>query len=691
MAITLLDALNKPKPLAKQAEEAGMSQTPVTGSVASSLGATPKQAQMAGSAQAKQAEARRQSQQVRRQAQLQAQAPRDVAGSQDSVAQAQNLIDKLANFQSSVDTASQQALQSPVAEGVARGQQDFITEAGDRVLALSDATLRQDAIDALDEVFTGEEGLDQSLTVTLSEIREAQPEIYQYGKNVLGLDENATVEQIKSAVDTEIAEMTEIVDFQRDRLNDPNSTPLERQEARSLMRDYGAAHLIATDKELDDFKKDISSIGIMEFDGQQFTLEDLADNEAVMASLLTAATTLMDDPEASAEDLQLQNYPELFNFVKKHTNPLVSILEQETENLAQVQSTVKSNQDLLSTMTPEVKELMELTPFTADNLLEQNAALKIFSADPSMMVGDIPATEARDLITEWARLKPGSAKALLGSEEMLDKHLGTVKNRMTKYNNIEQMQGTDALVASVVPNFNETSQIARLVKDVEEFGFGYDPEVFKAVRMFDKNKDGVVDDPEQLKVWMKKMVLDGKTLPKLPENTYSATLIDKRLDAKKAAGKPFRQEFLDKAARKNLKKGEFSDAIRTIKTYQKALKESLEDVPKELRGSYTTGGAFLQRKEMLDKALSNVREQQREVSRRERLARQQEEKRIEEERAKQIVRSGSEKGVPSKVGDFIASPLQVAAEQLQRTPGGIRDAGDSASGKLKATRKKIFG
>lgn len=574
MAVDLIKSLgSKPEPLAKKAQKAGMDITPQTPGVVSSLGATPKQIDMASSPQAQQGELRRQSQQQQRAAQLQAQEARDVAGASDMRETASNLINTLANYQSSITAVTQADLGADVASGTARTSQDFLTAGGENIIA-SDGqeamftadTLRQESIGKLDEVIVGTEDdpsiLDEALTVSMGEIKELADsitgtdpasleqkqmymDIYNYGKNVLKLEDNATVNDVKGAVETEINQITSIVDYQRDVLHDRNATPAERQQARQLMRDYGAAHLIATDKELDDFKQDMSTVGVMEFNGQTYSLEDLADNEAVAATILTAATSLLDDPNLKPEDVGLEDYPDLFTFVKNHSAAIESVLAEEQDNLQTVQTQVQENKLITDAMGPDLAEQLGLTPFTTDKLSDSFAG-QVFSPDFDPSKYGLTQDEAKSTVLVLSQNSPDMAKTLLKSKESFEENIDDYRNRVINFNNFDNAKDLNTILA-MTTEYNSSDKLQALLSDIKQFPEDYTNLDISGIDIFDANKDGKLDSFEKIQETLKARSLKGESIADLVKGLGGPKKVreDIAFITEQARGLPFSDALMD--------------------------------------------------------------------------------------------------------------------------------------------------
>lgn len=522
MAINLIESLkDTPTTLAKKAESQGMAITPKTPGVVQSLGATPKQIDMAASPQAAQAEMKRQGQKAQRAAQVQSQAPRDVSTATDMRETAANLIDTLASYQSGVTAQSNLALGADVAKGKARTEQEFVDTAGSAIVATADQqamfdsdSLREEAVQKAADVISGTETnpsvLDQALTVTIGELKDQEPEIYDYAINTLGLTEAATVEEVKAAVDLEINEITEIVDNQRAIFSDPLATPAERQQARQLMRDYGAAHLIATDKELDDFNDDMKRVGIIEFGGQTYTLEDLADNEAVAATLLSAATSLIDNPDQDAKDLGLENNPELFTFIQKHANAIESVLSQEEKNLKNVQTTVSNNLLITDAIPDSVKSLAgDINPFTTENIAGSSVALTIYDPNYDSTKLEAPPEEVRAVVEGMASLRPEYVTDLLsGDMKNFEANFARAKSRFDNYRALEAAKDEAALVA--VGTNLDLEDLKTALKFAAENPQYYSKEQLAQLKMFDQDGDGKLDDYDTLQKALQDSALDGK-------------------------------------------------------------------------------------------------------------------------------------------------------------------------------------
>jgi hypothetical protein len=509
--VDIIKALkDKPEPLAKKADELGTS-TPTIPAL--SLG-TQKQGEMMVTPQAQQARVKRESQKAQRTAQVQSAAPREDEEAQDSVVRAQSLISNLANLnQQQVQEASAAALEAEQAQvGAARTGEQLLGEAGEQIMGLTDAELEQQAKANITDTLLGNEQdpgiLDQTLTLTLGELKQ-NPEfadVVSYAQSIGLTDENATLEQIKDAVDTEINEVTAIVDHQRDLINDPNVPSAERQQARRTLKDYGASHLLASEQEMDEFAGDMSSVGMITIGGKEYTLEDLADNEAIAASLSSAAGTLLSNPDATPEDTGLSDFPEMFQFVQKHAAALESVLDQEKDNLGRVQGIVGKNLEAFNAMDEHTKKVLDLNPFVNKNMIEDMPSLEIFKPGFDATSLGFDSNTLKGGIEHLSEVRPDLIQSIMSDPEYKDK----LSQMIPRAQSHKAMMDSDSLDAIVLmgSNLNNTSELRSILTDMKKYPNSYSEEQKQAMAVFDSNNDGWPDDLGQIKGRLSERMLD---------------------------------------------------------------------------------------------------------------------------------------------------------------------------------------
>ena len=510
--INLLEQLNKPKSLAKKAEELGTPQ-PTQPNLAKALGASQKSAEMAPSPQAKTATQQKQM----RTAQVQAEAPREqVPEAGDFTAKAQGMIDKLAGF-------NQQMVQQEISEDISAGPEvgvDALTQ--EQALAQMQAgeTPYIDESQVISDVLEGG-GMVEAFSITMAEIQD--PEIKAYAAE-LGLPETATVADLKQAVDTEIDQITSIVDNARETISDPNQPSNVRQESVNLMRDYGASHLIATDAELDDFENDIQNVGLIEVDGQTLTLEEMGDNPAIAASLHTAAEAFIDNPTATPEDTGLKDNPLLYEFVKKHSNSILSTLDQSKEALAGAKQTVADNKamtDWSTDLSPEAKQalgLEGLNIYTTEDLTSKVPGLELFKSGNA---------SDQETIKYLSNVSPELAAEFMKTGDT--NLLSDFKARKQVHQHMSAARSVDDLTSTFgVP----TERLQDILSDFAASPRSYSKSERQLFASLDKNLDGKVDDWATVQPKLQQLGLDGRldfniSGTQTREDKYQGRLADK--------------------------------------------------------------------------------------------------------------------------------------------------------------------
>jgi len=556
--VDLLEQLkDKPDPLRKKTQDMGIP-TPTQPNLAQSVGSTQKQAEMSASPQALQK--RSEEQKAQRSAQVQAQAPRDIAAEAgDYNTQAQNLITKLADF----NTESWSELQtSAIQGGPVKGQQtdatldpsvdlqvgdrysigdptqlhpnfglpagavgvgDVVEYDGTKFVVVQDASLgvdarsekdlitdptaeSMDATTVISDAITAGEYTD-TLNITLGELKTLDPDMYAEFQGFTGLGDDATLEDIKTTIETEIDNITLVVDDARETLNDPNAPAAVRQEAAQRMKDYGAAHMIATDAQLEDFESDMKSVGLIEFGGQSYTLEDLANNEGVAATILSAAQTLIDNPDATAEDLGLTDSPTLEAFVKKHTNSILSVLEVDADNLKAANEHVNVNKAITENIPEGITSLIgEINPYTTEDLVSNTPGLVALTPDfDPGSVGLDSSIQVSETLEYMAEHNPEGVKSFMESGDT--SQLKTLVQNTIKHKNVMSIDSPTALGEHLGLDFEQLNEV---VTDAKNNPDNYSPEQLEVLNALNPDGFGITNFKEA-KEQLAQLALDGKT------------------------------------------------------------------------------------------------------------------------------------------------------------------------------------
>ena len=477
--------LEKPKPLAKKAEELEVPK-PTQPNIAKSLGHTDKQAQMSASPQAQQA--------TQRTAQLQSQAPREVPEAGNYQEKADALISAAAGLEGIETTQAGQISGSSVDTGAARTEEQIANQLeGGEVLDIDPEQALADAM--LSESFT------DSLNITLKELEQTEgyADLTAYAAE-LGLDENATLAQIKEAMDTEINEISTIVDNAKDVIHDPNAPANVRQAAMQDMLDYGASHMLATDAELDELEKDISEVGLIEFDGQMYTLEDLKENDAVAATLHSAALSLIQDPDATPEDLGLADSPLMLDFVLKHAPALASVLEQDKENLAAAKEKVDTNKEAMNSMGEELQGLLGLNPYTTQDLTADLPGLKALGEN---LTEGYTGESVKAGLDYMVSLDPELVQDFMTSGN--PKYLKEIMQKSALHDKISNNTSPAVFAELAGVDF---SHLGDLVMDAHNNPEAYTDEQLAQLKLFD-NGEGFIADNKTLQSTLADYVLDG--------------------------------------------------------------------------------------------------------------------------------------------------------------------------------------
>jgi hypothetical protein len=552
--INIIDSLkDKPTPLSKKQDI-----VPTSVPIAEAAGATPKQAQMAPSPQAQKAQA----QKSQRSAQVESQEARAPSEeSNTSFTQATNMISNLANLNA-------ENLQKAYAAQEVDVNSD-ITPEGD-VLAgqiaegtITEESIQQQASQALEN---GLEGLGEFGVLTLAEVANNPDfaDISKYAVDVLGLDSTATLNDIQSAVSTEIDNITQVVDTQNEILRDPNATPMERQEASRNMVDYGAAHLIASDQELAEFENDIKNVDVMEINGQTFTLEDIEDNDAVMALVVTAGREILNDPDHIPD--WAEDNPALFDFVKKNANAVNSIYlgdDSLMSDFETVKGVVSDNKVLTDSMGEGLTTILGLNTPSSTSILKDSPGLEIFSVgfDPTEL--DLEASEVQDSIKYLSELDPDQVKAILSDPKYMER-LPKLVARVEKLQSIDNAKSLTTLTSSLGTDYN---QLKKLKTDIEAYPDKYDSNQKEFVDLFFTG-----NPKEALKKWY---VDPDNVQPDISGQTYGDKVIDnyKNKALKKGIDLNNIQDFVNKSKhvdkwgpalqKVNSTLSELAEAIRT--------------------------------------------------------------------------------------------------------------------------------
>lgn len=492
--INLLEKLktNKDKTLAQKSEELGVQQ-PTSMPIAKGVADTQKSAEMAASPQAKKSTR----QKILRKSQVESQAPREISPEQETTLdRASNIISKLANFnQAAVEEQIGQTIegQDTITRPVTSSE-DYVSQ-----MAQGQEVAAPTSAEVINDVLFEDADLPGVFNLTINEL--GDPDIINYAASVGLNTATSTVADLKNAVDSEINEITSFIDNARDIINDPNQPANVRQAAMQDLKDYGAAHLIATDAELDDFNKDAQSVGLISFGGKDYTIEDLGTNPAVLATLQGAAEMLIDDPNATPETLGLADNPLLFQFVKKHSNAINSILDSEKENLQAAKDAVASNKEVTSRMGEDLKTLLGVTEFTTDNIVSNTPGLAIFTGDYSPVDQGLTAAQVQEDVKYLAGKNPEYIKQLMSDPNFEDKIVG-LANRASKLRSVENSQSRMDLAQSVGVDY---SKFIDLMEDIKLYPSQYSAEQKNFIKIFDADGNGFYDNPasikERLTVW----------------------------------------------------------------------------------------------------------------------------------------------------------------------------------------------
>ena len=450
---------------------------------------------MAASPQAAQAVARKQSQLGQRKAQLAEQEPRQ-PGESESAKRARTMIGNLANTQQAVAEAQAADIQGQMTIDPVTGDQ-LLEDQGENILEMSAADLEAQADQQVADALTGATA--EALNVTLSELDPQWKDVISYAtdqESGLGLPPTATLEDVKNAIDSEINEMTSLVDNARDIISDPNAPSVERKQARRLMRDYGASHLIATDQELAEFEDDVQNAGLVEFDGKMQTAADLADNEAFLAVLHGAAGKLLDNPEASIEELGLESFPQVYEFASKNAAAVVGVLGENRKVLEDLQSTVNSNIALKNSI-PANLGIEIASPFSTESIAKDNPNLAIFAPDSPDKVGKTDLTYLAEFDPNQVAkyIEGGDAKSLQDLKEK-----AAVHRSIGNLNSVEEMSSLLRV---------DTQRLQTLLTDAMENPNIYGDDHKKIISALDQDSDGQIDDWAAVQQRMQKLTLDG--------------------------------------------------------------------------------------------------------------------------------------------------------------------------------------
>ncbi len=378
------------------------------------------------------------------------------------------------------------------------------------------------------------EGFIDTVSITAGDMQQQNPELYEdmfsflsdiegmtqpsldennnpikdaNGNPVMEINPNLTIQEIQNIVDQQIDQMTAIVDNARETLNDPNAPANVRQEAMQNMIDYGAAHMIATDAELDEFQKDMSTVGVIEIDGETYTLEQLADNKTIAASILSAAKALISDSNATAKDLGLEDSPSLEAFVRKHTLSIISVLSTDEQNLTKAKEYLAANKEIIDSVPEEVKDIVgDLTPYTKDNLVSSTPGLVVFTPnfDPKS-VGLESSIEVSEALKYMSKHDPEGVKAFMESGDL--KAFTKLAENSYKHRNVDGIDSEAALGAHLDIDFK---QLQTIILDASQNPEDYTPEQRELLSAL--NPDGFgIDNWKEAKDTLTKFALEGKT------------------------------------------------------------------------------------------------------------------------------------------------------------------------------------
>ena len=489
--VDIVKALNqKTEPLAKKADNLGVPK-PTQPNLAASLGATDKSAQMAPTPQAQMASQKQTSEQQKsqRSAKIQAEAPRDIAGAADLNSKAAAIIGSIG------DTITAERVQGAVDTSAGPAGGEMSQEQGFD-LAQSGTGLAGPDAKNIEFADVGE-----TFNVPVSEVlspEELSEVTGLFGPEAAGM----TIDQLQARVEEEANELTAQVDDNREILNDPNQPPDVRQVARQNMIDLGAAHLIATDAELDAFEQDLSKADAIQIQGQTYSLQDLEDNEKVMAEAYNIATQLLENPDLSAEEFNTSE--SFFNFIQNHANAIQSVFDKNKKMYEEeILPKVDANKAMIGWtdgMDAETLKAIGLEGFGVyqDNDFDKMPGLKAL-ADSETGQTDIT------LVKDMAKLNPELAKQFLSSGD--PNLLTEMKNRKTALQVVNTMDSTESAIPFLMGV--DFGQAADLVREAAELNRQFGEPMPPALSILDGDGDGNIDDWQSIQERLKQHAIDG--------------------------------------------------------------------------------------------------------------------------------------------------------------------------------------
>lgn len=511
--VDIVKALGQePEPsLKKKSKAAGVLQ-PQQPNIAASMGATQKQAEMAASPQA-QAAAQRDAQKAQREAQVQSQQAREVPKAGDSISRAQSLINNLSGYTENYGNIQDTALGSERVTPGERLSVNEVTQSPD-ILEGEDIDVQGGTEEALVE------GASDALNITISELEELDPDTYneviQFA-NEYGLDPNtATLEDIRQVAQRETDAITADVDNNRAALNDPNLPSAQRKIALQNMKDLGAAHLIATDAELDKLEAELNSADKVIIEGQETTVNDIMSSPEYASVAYDLAEALVGgediDFETAKEKYGFPDSEGLFNFVVNNGPAIISSLEANQEAINQGREIVKKNKEALANIPEGVRDRFGITPYMSQDVYKMVPALSVFNDGFMFEDKSINVEQAREALNYFSNVDPDLVQRIM-RDPNFERHMPALIQRTNRLQSLDNSKNVfQGLLAGT--GLDDFGQLNKLLQDFKMNPDQYrDANARKLFKMLDQDGDGRLDSQVGIIGTLKEFYSDTRNRP----------------------------------------------------------------------------------------------------------------------------------------------------------------------------------
>jgi len=155
-----------------------------------------------------------------------------------------------------------------------------------------------------------------------------------------------TVEDLVQQIDSVIEEEYNKVEQLQTVVEDVNTSPTQRAEAKAVLREMGVLGIRAAESSLDQVAEDIMDTSTVTIAGQDLTIEEMLNNEYLSGLAKTYFTGTDEEKQLIKDDSDLSN---LVNYLETHKEVFEGAVDAVEQGVADFYSLQQKNKDIANT------------------------------------------------------------------------------------------------------------------------------------------------------------------------------------------------------------------------------------------------------------------------------------------------------------------------------------------------------